>query len=210
MRNTRRPGRFTLIELLVVIAIIAILASMLLPALHSAKDRANQINCASNLKQIGLALHMYMQDYDERIPPHNDNNGVNPATWRWETAQMLLLPYAGGSEEVLHCPEDSGWTAPGPTAGGRWWSYALNGCCGYNAQTRDSSFEDPVNTIVFLDCSEGDGGMEGNDDRPYQDPLHAGFIRHNSGLNALFYDGHVDYMTPPQSVTLRYLTLAAD
>src|SRR2546423_6076610 len=76
-RRTRlRPG-FTLIELLVVIAIIAILAAILFPVFAKARENARKTSCLSNLKQMGLGLMQYSQDYDECMPKGASNNRGN-------------------------------------------------------------------------------------------------------------------------------------
>src|SRR5579872_1317338 len=68
MKSHYRVKAFTLIELLVVIAIISILAAILFPAFAKAREKARQISCASNLRQLGLAFYQYTEDYDEQLP----------------------------------------------------------------------------------------------------------------------------------------------
>ena len=98
MRRQRRG--FTLIELLVVIAIIAILAAILFPVFSRAREKARQASCQSNLKQIGLAITMYVQDYDEKFPG-NYIYSVGGTQLRWWCD--LVQPYVKNWQLFL-CP----------------------------------------------------------------------------------------------------------
>jgi prepilin-type N-terminal cleavage/methylation domain-containing protein len=99
---------FTLIELLVVIAIISILIGLLMPAVQKAREAAHRISCANNLKQIGLALHMY-HDQFQRLPPSRKAMTESPS-WAW-----LILPHL--EQENLYNLWPPGWPYPGLAPG---------------------------------------------------------------------------------------------
>ena len=196
---------FTLIELLVVIAIIAILAAILFPVFAKAREKARQASCQSNLKQIGLALQMYAQDYDGRNVPCCTGGSNYAAGGRWATD--MLEPYVK-NDQIFCCPSKGYSTHRCPCP-----SVRRNRGYGLNNWVRDQnpiywSCQDtacryPAQTIVISDARCFNTSWLASSPMPLNrvgDVYNAdGTIRewrHNDMVNALFADGHVKTVKP--------------
>ena len=212
---------FTLIELLVVIAIIAILAAILFPVFARARDKARQASCQSNLKQIGLSIMMYAQDYDETLPAFRFDYGgdssaryfgffdaVGPYT---QNVDIYICPsgHEAFSWERTNLPHSSGfygtsinlsYSTPYPT--GSVWRYSSGRSL---AETHR-----PAETIMMVESTnpylgtgvghlgfEDDGTPRTMSDDGRVERMH---YRHSLQMNLLYCDGHVG--TSPQLMTL--------
>jgi prepilin-type N-terminal cleavage/methylation domain-containing protein/prepilin-type processing-associated H-X9-DG protein len=213
------PSAFTLIELLVVIAIIAILAAILFPVFAQAREKARQTACLSNNKQIGTALMMYTQDYDETVVMNGYAGGA--ATW-----PDLLQPYIKNTQVFL-CPSGSGGPFASGTSAGTgttnegWTSqglrmrvnYTLNNVYYTNptwgqlfeqsrGPTSLAGIEDVAGTVFCADGNTSQAVFTGGATQPtFVKGRHtmlmlaqgAMVARHSDGMNATFFDGHAKW-----------------
>jgi prepilin-type N-terminal cleavage/methylation domain-containing protein/prepilin-type processing-associated H-X9-DG protein len=108
MRAARRLTAFTLIELLVVIAILAILAAILFPVFAHAREKARQVTCISNFRQVGTGAMMYVQDYDETFPMARFFDPAGRQFWNFKYA---ILPYVKNIP-VYYCPSNEASRCP--------------------------------------------------------------------------------------------------
>jgi len=195
----KRRRNFTLIELLVVIAIIAILASMLLPALQKARAKALQASCTSNLKQLSLSMIMYADDFDQYLPgvympgedrsrppvPSDPSFLYNGSVWfpSWPAA---IYPYVSDLK-MYRCPGTQ-YNCYGCAYGMPYGSSSSSAGYIFSGPRTQDSIKRPTECLMLSEKGAGGGDMY-----ILQREYYAMRDTHNDGGNIAFVDGHVKW-----------------
>jgi prepilin-type N-terminal cleavage/methylation domain-containing protein/prepilin-type processing-associated H-X9-DG protein len=210
---------FTLIELLVVIAIISILAAIIFPTFAQVREKARQTTCLSNMKQLGTAFTMYVQDFDELLPGVTDGNAgvgqmggwiyystfpARDAKNSFDPARGSVYPYVKNSG-VFVCPSDG----EGKTTRN---SYSYNGCLvqapfnpGLNWGKGLAAIDAPADRAMLVEEAWDGGGINstgrfGTDDGFFNLPVGNVFAtRHQGGSIVMYVDGHARFVKDAQS-----------
>jgi len=194
-RTSARKSAFTLIELLVVIAIIAILAAILFPVFARARENARRASCMNNLKQIGLGMMMYVQDYDEKYPIasyHESSDLLSYPSGAISTANWIvrMYPYVK-SVQVFNCPSSSGTPWKGGTDASTTVSYGANIRIlpADIPPTALASIEKPSETLLLADSTGTNPYVI------YETYIASRYMidRHLDGANIVYADGHVKW-----------------
>ncbi len=171
MRRIKQAG-FTLMELLTVIAVISIAAGILLPAVRTARERARRTSCASNLRQIGFALEIYISENAGRFPVCASNKTNNPEGFL--TVVDLLMPSVN-SPGVFICPSDASYHIEEGTS--YLWNRYLNGLSYDHASVYVLSGGRTYMPVLFdMDSFHGEPGSDASRNFLYPDGRVAGYL----------------------------------
>ncbi|MBC7805199.1 MAG: prepilin-type N-terminal cleavage/methylation domain-containing protein [Akkermansiaceae bacterium] len=228
IRTAQRQQRgFTLIELLVVIAIIAILAAILFPVFAQARSKARQTVCLSNMRQLGTASNLYLQDFDETFFLKRYGTGGNEGWW-----YILLEPYLKAGlvnandrskpVSILHCPDiDNSYrdaplgvargVRPTNSYGPNEYLAGVTATTGITTTYALADIATPASLVLFAEQTGEFTAIRGQDDTPYasdateRKQYRNSRTRHQGGANFTFADGHAKWFKAPEPYTAESL-----